>query len=94
MKIADYIKFEDRDGDLVAYLPAYDAEVLILDGSLDVNYDYAPFGGSSYYGHKRREHVGTNFEITLTGHQIYKPPPKPKRKVSTSLGLRKPCTTS
>ncbi|AKU42386.1 hypothetical protein AVT30_gp59 [Mycobacterium phage UnionJack] len=53
---------------------------------VDTNYDYR----YSAYSHRGSLLADVSYSVSFDMRQIYDPPPKPKRKWSTAMGLRKP----
>ncbi|ALA06763.1 hypothetical protein KIP49_gp56 [Mycobacterium phage Scorpia] len=53
---------------------------------VDTHYDYC----YSAFSHRERLLDGVSYSVSFDMRHIYEPPPKPKRKWSTAMGLRKP----
>ncbi|UJQ86273.1 hypothetical protein SEA_BONAMASSA_34 [Mycobacterium phage Bonamassa] len=60
--------------------------VLTSPPRVDVKYDYL----YSAYSHSGRLLDDVSYHVSFDMRHIYEPPPKPKRKWSTAMGLRKP----
>ncbi|UVK64342.1 hypothetical protein SEA_GHOULBOY_36 [Mycobacterium phage Ghoulboy] len=62
--------------------------VLTSPPRVDVKYDYLykPYD----FSHRGRLLDDVSYHVSFDMRHIYEPPPKPKRKWSTAMGLRKP----